>query len=501
MSLLVDGFSIVLELEILLLLSGAVLLGIVAGAMPGISATMGVALLSPLTFTMEPLAGILSLVGVYCGAVYGGSLSAILLGIPGTPGAVATTLDGYTMSRQGKPGIALGIATLSSFIGGVLSAVALMLLSYPIADFALSFGPREYLALAVFALTAMAALSGGSFLKGLFSGLIGLFLAGIGIDETYGISRFHFGSMLLMGGISFIPVTIGLFAIPETLLSIERIGRAPKRAMRVERIIPSRSVLASILPAQLRSGVIGTIVGAVPGAGSDVAAIVGYSQGKHMSRHPERFGTGAPEGIACAESANNAATGGSLIPLLTLGIPGGAVTAIMLGTFMTHGLQPGPLLLLNDAPLVYQIFAGVLVANVLLIIFGLAGARFFARVLQIPESLLTPSILLLCVLGAYAIRNHPADILIMFAAGMIGYAMVKTDIPRAPLIIGLILGPMVESELARSLIVVNGEWHRMFTPISTVIWLLAIAPFVAPLALRSARSLKRASWLETQRED
>jgi putative tricarboxylic transport membrane protein len=491
MSLLMEGFSIVTEMNILLLLAGAVLLGIVAGAMPGISATMGVALLSPLTFTMDPLAGILSLVGVYCGAVYGGSLSAILLGIPGTPGAVATTLDGYAMSRQGKPGIALGIATLSSFLGGMLSAIALMLLSYPIADFALAFGPREYLALTVFALTAMAALSGGSFLKGLFAGFIGLFLAGIGIDETYGVSRYHFGYVLLMGGVSFIPVTIGLFAVPETLLSIERIGRAPRRALRVNRIIPGRSVLARILPAQLRSSVIGTIVGAVPGAGSDVAAIVGYSQGKHMSRQPERFGTGSPEGIACAESANNAATGGSLIPLLTLGIPGGAVTAIMLGTFMTHGLQPGPLLLHNNAPLVYQIFAGVFVANILLLIFGLSGAKLFARVLQIPESILTPGILLLCVLGSYAMRNHPVDVLIMFAAGMVGYVMVKTGIPRAPLIIGLILGPMVEGELARSLIVVGGEWQELFTPISTVIWLLVVAPFVAPLVMKGVRHLKR----------
>ena len=490
MNLLVDGFSAVLEFQTLIYLAGAVLLGIMAGAIPGISATMGVALLAPLTFTMDPLIGILSLVGVYCGAVYGGSLSAILLGIPGTPGAVATTLDGYAMSRQGRPGIALGIATLSSFLGGSLSAVALMLLSYPIADFALAFGPQEYLALVVFAMTAMAALSGGAFLKGLFAGFIGLFLAGIGIDETYGVSRYHFGHLMLMGGISFIPVTIGLFAIPETLLSIERIGLAPRRAIRVNRILPGRRILLSLLPAQLRSSVIGTIVGAVPGAGSDVAAIVGYSQGKVLSRQPERFGTGSEEGIACAESANNSATGGSLIPLLTLGIPGGAVTAIMLGTFMTHGLQPGPLLLHNNAELVYQIFAGVFVANILLLIFGLSGSKLFARVLQIPESILIPAILLLCAIGAYAMRTNPVDVLIMFIAGMVGYVMVKTGIPRAPLIIGLILGPMLEGELARSLILIGTDWTGLFTPISSVIWLLAIAPFVLPLARRATRRFR-----------
>jgi len=467
--------------DLLLLLAGSVVLGIIAGCLPGISATMGVAVISPLTFTMDPFSGIVSLLGIYTGAVYGGSISAILLGIPGTPGAVATVADGYTMGRKGFAGKALGISTISSVIGGTFATVALAGLSYPIATLALSFGPREYLALAFFALTAVTTLSGGSVLRGGIATLVGMFLATIGIDEMYGSSRFHFGQAALYAGIPFIPAIIGLFAVPETLLTIERISSRHRKTLQVERIMPGFGVLRALIPAWLRSATIGTIVGAVPGAGSDIAAIVGYSQGRNFSRHPERFGTGCEEGIACPEAANNAAVGGTMIPLLTLGIPGGAVTAIILGAFMTHGLKPGPLLLQNDAPLVYKIFAGLMVANVMLLIFGLAGARLFARVLRIPDAVLAPSVLILCIVGAFALNNSLYDVMVMALAGLLGYAMVKTDVPRAPLVIGLIIGPMVERELTRTLLVVGDSWLSFFTPISAVIWILALLPFVWPM--------------------
>lgn len=479
--LIYQGLQAVFHPYLLLLLMGAVLLGIVAGALPGISATMGVAVISPLTFTLPPFDGIIALVGIYVGAVYGGSVSAILLGIPGTPGAIATAIDGYAMARKGMAGNALGIATLSSFIGGVFSVLALGLLSYPIAAFALSFGAREYLALSVFALTAIASMSGGSFLRGAFSALLGMFLATVGIDEMYGISRFHYGQPYLIGGIPFIPTIIGLFAVPETLTNIERISLVRKRSMKITRILPRWPQLKSLLPAQLRSAAIGTLVGAVPGAGSDVAAIVAYSQGKNMSRHPEKFGTGYPEAVACPESGNNAATGGTMIPLLTLGIPGGAVTAIMLGAFMTHGLQPGPLLLQNNAELVYQIFVGMFFANVFMLIFGLLGARLLAKVVQIRESILAPIILLLCVIGAYTLNSNIYDIYIMAAAGLLGYLMIKVDIPRAPLVIGLIIGPMVERQLTRTTLLVSDDWFQFFTPISSVLWVLVVLPFFGPL--------------------
>lgn len=475
----------VMDPELLLLLAGSVLVGIVAGCLPGISATMGVAVISPLTFTMDPFSGIVALLGIYTGAVYGGSISAILLGIPGTPGAVATVLDGYTLGRKGFAGRALGVATISSFIGGTFATIALAALSFPIASFALSFGPREYLALAFFALTAVATLSGGSALRGGISAMIGMFLATIGIDEMYGSSRFHFGEMALIAGIPFIPVIIGLFAVPETLLNIERISSVRRHSLSVDRVLPGWSLLRSLLPAQLRSAGIGTIVGAVPGTGSDIAAIVAYAQGRNLSRQPERFGTGCEEGIACPESGNNAAVGGTMIPLLTLGIPGGAVTAIILGAFMTHGLRPGPLLLQNNADLVYKIFAGLMVANVMLLTFGLAGARLFARVIRVRDAILAPIVLTLCVVGSFALNNSVYDVLMMAMAGLLGYAMVKTDIPRAPLVIGLIIGPLVERELTRTLLVIGDDWLSLFTPVSAAIWVLVFLPFVWPFLRRA----------------
>lgn len=488
--LITQAFTTVFQPGIFLLLGASVALGIVAGCLPGISATMGVAVISPLTFTMEPFSGIVALLGIYTGAVYGGSISAILLGIPGTPGAVATVLDGYAMARRGRAGRALGISTISSFIGGTIAAIALALLSFPIANFALSFGPREYLALAFFALTAIATLSGGSALRGAISALIGMFLATIGIDEMYGSSRFHFDQLFLLGGIPFIPAIIGLFAVPETLINIERIARIRRSSLQVSKILPDRKALWDLLPSQLRCSIIGTIVGAVPGTGSDIAAIVSYSQGRNLSKQPEKFGTGCDEGVACPESGNNAAVGGTMIPLLTLGIPGGAVTAIILGAFMTHGLQPGPLLLANNADLVYQIFAGLFVANIFVLGFGLLGAHVFARVLRVPDSVLSPIVLLLCVVGSFALNNSIYDVLVMASAGILGYFMLKVEIPRAPLVIGLIIGPMVERELTRTVLVVGDNWLNLFTPVSSVIWVLVVLPFVTPLVRRALRSFR-----------
>lgn len=490
-NLYLQALAAVFQPDILLILTVSVAVGIVGGALPGISATMSVAVISPLTFTMEPLAGIVALLGIYTGAVYGGSISAILLGIPGTPGAVATVMDGYAMGRKGMAGRALGIATLSSLFGGTFSVLALALLSYPIAGFALSFGPREYLALAFFALTAVAALSGGSALKGAVAALIGMFLATIGIDEMYGTSRFHFNQLALMGGIPFIPAIIGLFAIPETLATIQGISAVRRRSLEIAKILPDRSTLIGLLPPQVRSSIIGTIVGAVPGTGSDIAAIVSYSQGKNMSRQPEKFGTGCAEGIACPEAGNNAAVGGTMIPLLTLGVPGGAVTAIILGAFMTHDLRPGPLLLQNNADLVYQIFVGMFFANFVMAGFGLLGARFFAKVIQVPEAVLAPVVLMLCVVGAFALNNSIYDVYVMAAAGLLGYLMVKVDIPRAPLVIGLIIGPMVERELTRTALVVDGDWLQAFTPTSSVIWVLALLPFVGPPVKRWVQAGRR----------
>lgn len=478
----------VLDPQMLALLFGSVALGIVAGALPGISATMGVAIASPLTFTMDPLSGILCLLGVYCGAIFGGSISAILLGIPGTPGAVATTFDGNAMAKRGEAREAIGIAAISSFFGGIFSALVLGGLSYPIASFALAFGPREYLALVAFALTAVASLSGTAFLRGALTGFLGLFLATIGIDETFGISRFHYGSSYLIGGIAFVPVMIGLFAIPEVLATLETRLRAPKLPSS-KGFLPRLTGLHRLLPTQMRSSVIGLIVGAVPGAGADIAAIVSYAQGKTWSRHRAEFGKGSPHGLASAETANNAATGGSLIPLLTLGIPGGAVTAILLGTFMIHGLQPGPLLLENNATLVYQIFFGFALANFAMLGIGYFASSLLGKVLLVPQHLMATVILVLCIVGAYAIRNNVSDIATMLAVGVFGYVLLKLDFPRAPLALGLILGPMLEAEMTRTMLVMD-HWLDFFSPISTVIWLLAVLVIALPGLSRLARNLR-----------
>jgi putative tricarboxylic transport membrane protein len=344
----------------------------------------------------------------------------------------------------------------------------------------LAFGEREYFALGIFALSAVAQLSSSSFIKGLFSVGIGLFLATIGIDEIHGIPRFTFKDTNLLGGIPYMPIMIGLFAIPETLINIEAISAVRPTLPRIDKIFPGWGRLRDLTAAIARSIGIGTLVGAVPGTGADIAAIVSYSQGKNMSKHPERFGTGYPEGVACAESANNAGTGGAMIPLLTLGIPGGAVTAILLGAFMIHGLYPGPLLMARNIELVYMVILGMGVANVFLLIFGLSAARIFSRVARIPPSLLSPAIMFLCVTGSFALRNSLFDVFIMAAAGLSGYAMMKNGIPRAPLIIGMILSGMIETNLARSVMLCRGDVLKMFTPISTLLFALTILPFVYP---------------------
>jgi putative tricarboxylic transport membrane protein len=481
----------VLNVKSLLIITEGVALGIIVGVLPGLSATLGVALLSPLTFGMDPGTGLMMLLGVYVGAVYGGSMSAILLGIPGTPAAVATVFDGQPMAKRGEAGRAIGLATISSFCGGIVGAFVLLVLAKPVSTFGLAFGEREYFALGVLALTAVAQLSGTSFARGVFAACIGLFMATIGIGEVHGIPRFTFGNVNLLGGIPYIPVMIGLFAIPECIISIELLSRVRPKFPPVEHIVPPWTVLKSLIKAMARSAGIGTIVGAIPGTGADIAAIISYAQGKSLSRHPELFGTGYAEGIACPESANNAGTGGTMIPLLTLGIPGGAVTAILLGAFMVHGLYPGPLLMAKNADLVYTLIVGLFAANIIMLALGLGAARFFARVSRTPPALLAPIIMLLCIAGSFSMRNNWFDVFIMAVSGLFGYAMIKTALPRAPLVIGMILSGMIESNLARTVMLCQGDFLKFFTPISTLLIVLALLPFGKPWLVRAYNFMKR----------
>jgi len=480
----------VVNLKAILVIVEGVALGIVVGAMPGLSATLGVALASPITFGMDPLQGLMLLLGIYVGAVYGGSISAILLGIPGTPAAVATVLDGHPMAKRGEAGRAIGFSTISSFIGGLIGVFILLILAEPISRFGLAFGEREYCALGMLALTAVAQLSGKSLLKGIFSVGIGLFVATIGIDEIHGIPRFTFDNVNLLGGIPYIPVMIGLFAIPETLINIEQISSIRPVFPPVESVIPPWRTFAGLFRPIFRSSLIGTAIGAIPGTGADIGAIIAYSQGKSMAKRPDLFGTGYPEGIVCPESANNGATGGAMVPLLTLGVPGGAVTAIMLGAFMVHGLQPGPLLMINNKELVYALVFGMAFANVVMVVLGLSMAKFFGKVSRMPPALLSPIIMLLCVSGAFSMRNNWFDVYVMGISGVLGYAMIKTNIPRAPLVIGMILSGMIESNFARSVMLCQDNPLQFFTPISTLLLLLSAAPFAKPWIVKGYHRIK-----------
>ncbi|QGU94724.1 C4-dicarboxylate ABC transporter permease [Clostridium bovifaecis] len=482
LQLLLQGFSAVFQVNTLIMIVGGVAAGIAIGSLPGLTATMGVALLLPLTFGMDAQAGILLLLGIYAGAMYGGSISAILLKTPGTPAAAATALDGFEMSKRGEAGRALGLSTIASFGGGILSVIMLILISPQLAKLALKFSSPEYFALAMFGISIIASVSGKHLLKGLIAGIVGLLISTIGIDLVTGYQRFTFGNMNLFNGLSFIPVMIGLFALSQAFVSVEGMIKSAQIKQRVDRVLPTRDDIKTVFTTILRSGLIGTFIGIIPGAGGDIGAFVAYNEAKRFSKHPDKFGTGIPEAIAAPEAANNGVTGGAMVPLLTLGIPGDAVTAIMLGALIMQGLQPGPLLFKDHGPLVYTIFAGFLIANIFVLILGLCGIKLFTKVINIPSYILTPVIITLCIVGSYAINNNPFDVMVMFVSGFIGYIMEKLEYPASPIILALILGPMAERELRKSLILSGGKIDILFTrPISAVLLILAIITLFMPI--------------------
>lgn len=475
------GLAKVLRPDIFLLLLLGVWGGIAIGSLPGLTATMGVALLLPVTFGMEPEAGMLLLLGIYIGAIYGGSVSAILLRTPGTPAAAATAMDGFEMAKRGEAGKALGISTTASFIGGIVSTLMLITISPILAKIALKFSAPEYFALAIFGLSIISSISGKSPLKGIIVGVFGLLVSTIGMDPMTSYPRFTFGNVNLLNGFSFIPVMIGLFGLAQALYNVEESEQAVKIQQKVEGVLSALSEIKRILGTAVRSAVMGTFIGIIPGAGADIAAFVSYNEAKRWSKHPEKFGTGIPEGIAAPEAGNNGVTGGAMIPLLTLGIPGDAVTAILLGALMIQGLQPGPLLFKEHGELVYTIFSGLLVGNVLMLISGLLGIRLFIKVLSVPKNILTPLIFVLCIVGSYAMNNRFFDVGVMLASGVIGYIFMKLDFPASPIILALILGPMAESNLRRSLIMSGGNYSIFFTrPISAFLLTLALITFITP---------------------
>ncbi|MFD0717027.1 tripartite tricarboxylate transporter permease [Paenibacillus sp. GCM10027626] len=489
--LLLEGFQSLLDPYVIITMIAAVAIGIIVGALPGLTATMGVALLLPVTFGMPPSIGLLLLLGVYFGGIYGGSITAILLKTPGTPAAAAIAQDGYELTKKGLGSKAISIATMSSFFGGMLSIVALVLLAPQLAEIGLKFSLAETFALAVFGLTIIASISGENMIKGLISGVAGLLVASIGMDPVAGTPRFTFGQVELLNGFALIPVMIGLFAASEAFHLIEQWVKSERISVKQTRQFPKFKELARFLPTWIRSSFIGVFLGIVPGAGGDIAAFVSYNEAKRWSKNKEEFGKGSLKGIAASESAANGSTGGALVPMLTLGIPGDAITAVMLGAFMIQGLQPGPLLFQNNGPLVYTLFAGMFVCYFLLLILGLSSVRFFAYVAQIPKAVLIPIILVLCVIGSYAINNSFFDVIVMLAAGCIGYGMQKYGFPASPVLLALILGPMAESAFRRALIMNQGSYDIFFTrPISLTFLILAFLALAAPIARTVIRSRK-----------
>lgn len=455
-----------------------VLVGIAFGCMPGLSVNMGLALLFPLAFSFHGIGGILMLLGIYCGAIYGGSISAILLKTPGTPASVATTLDGYPMATALKqPGRALGLSTMASTFGGIFSTICLILLAPQLAKIALQFSKPEYFALAIFGLSIITSVSSGSVLKGIIGGLFGLFLATVGIDDMSGTVRFTLDTTYFLGGVSFIPVLIGVFAFAQVLSSVETFydQKHIEQNLTIDRVLPSMGDIKRVLSTLVRSSCIGTFIGCVPGTGGDIAAFVSYDQAKRWSKHSDNFGNGEPEGIVASEAGNNSVSGGAFIPVLTLGIPGDGATAIMMGALMVQGLQPGPLLFTEKAADVYAIFIGLLLANIVMGIMGFSLIKLFVKVVNVPVHILIPIICMMTFVGTYSYNNSMNDVYLMVFSGFVGYFLNKLGFSMSAVIIGIILGSMAEQNFVGSLIMSDGSFNIFFTRPLCLFFLAAAA--------------------------
>jgi putative tricarboxylic transport membrane protein len=455
--------------------------GVLVGALPGLSSTMATALLLPFTVTMEPIPAIAMLAALYCAGTYGGSITAILINAPGAPPAAATALDGYPMAVRGEAGRALGMATVSSAIGGIFSVIALVVAAPALARMAYNFGAPEYFALAIFGLSMLASISGESAVKNLIGGAFGVLISTIGVDFTTAIERFTFGVPELVEGIHFIPVMIGIFGGSELLTQAASLDLVFKRVAAVAVRLPSREDFKKVKGTILRSCCIGTFVGILPAEGGTVAAMIGYNEAKRWSKNKEEFGHGAIEGIAGPEAANNSATGGAMVPTLALGIPGSATTAVILGALMVHGLRPGPHLFKEQPDLLYGIFAAMLAANILFLCLGMFGAKLFARITLIPRTFLWPAVFVLATVGAYSLDQSVMDIWIMLLFGLLGFIFRRFGFSPAPIIMGLILGELVENSLKQSLIIFEQNWLMFFErPIVVTFFVLTLVGLFGP---------------------
>ena len=472
---LAQGLDLIFQLQNIVLMAVGLVVGIVIGAIPGLNVPLAVALALPFTYQLPPLAGLSMLIGIYKGGTYGGSISAILINVPGTPAAAATAMDGNKLARQGKAGKALRLSIYASCFGELVSDIVLIVLAAQVARFALAFGPPEYFSLGLFALTIIGMVSGKSLVRGLIAGALGIFLSTIGLDPIEGEVRLAFGVYELTGGLKFIALIIGAFAISEALVQAEKTasGAISQRVLEIsdkrEDNRLSREDLRRVIPAILRGTSLGVFIGAIPGLGSAIAAFLSYGLARRLSKEPEMFGEGALEGVAAAESANNAVTGATLIPLLTLGIPGDVITAIMLGALTVHGLIPGPTLFQQQGDFVTALLVGMLMVTCLHFVIASLGLPLFIRAVRVPRGILFPIVIVLCVTGTLVSTASTFDVFVMLAFGFLGYLMVKFGFPIAPMLIGFILGPLVEVSLRQSMILSDNSIAIFFErPMSAV---------------------------------
>jgi len=495
LSNLLLGFSVALTPINLFWCFIGVVLGTVVGVLPGLGPAATIAMLLPLTLKLDSTTAIIALAGIFYGARYGGSTTSILLNMPGESSSVATCLDGYQMARNGRAGAALGISAIASFVAGTVGVLGLMLVSPPLARFALRFAPPEYFALMTLGLAMVVFLAGDSMVKALLMLFVGLWIATIGTDLFTAESRFTFGHAKLLGGVDFIAATVGIFAVAEVLINLEsRIGGEILKIPRgIRNLLPTLQDLKDCRFAFLNGSVIGFVVGALPGAGATVASFLSYGLEKAVSRHPEKFGTGVIEGVAAPEGANNADAGGALVPLLTLGIPGGNTTAILLGGLILWGYRPGPLLIQEHPELFWGLVASMYMGNFLLLVLNLPLVPLFAQILRLPNYILYPFILGISVVGVYSVNNSLFDVGMMALFGLLGYLMRKLDFPAAALILGLVLGDVLERALRQSLMMSQGSLAILVTrPISATLLLIALVLLCLP-AIRRVRAWRIAA--------
>lgn len=489
------GLQILAQWQNFLIIPVGLAIGIVVGAIPGLTSDLGIILCIPLTYGMDPTMAILMLLAIYCGGTYGGSITAILINTPGTSANAATLFDGYPMTVKGQAFKALQMALFASTIGGLISAFALLFLAPPIAKITLLFGPAEYFALAVFGLSVIAGVSNNSIFKGLIGACVGLFMATIGMDSISGTTRFIFGQKKLMAGIDLIIALIGLFAISEILMKSKYDPKTDHKTISASAITKDKITKDEYRrcrkPIALGS-LIGVIIGATPGTGGGLAAFIAYNQTKQVSKHPETFGHGEIEGVAASESANNGACGATMIPMLTLGVPGDGATAILMGAFMLHGMVPGPSLFTEQGNVLYAIMLGLIIVNIFMYIIGSVFTRFYAHITRIPYEILAPIVLTFCIAGSYSTNNRVYDIYIILIFGIVSYFLRRMDFQLVPILLGIVLGPLAEKNFRRAMVISEGSFSIFFTrPISCAFILIAVGS-VLLFAWRNYKSSRAA---------